>query len=90
MLTDVKCPKCNKIYEDKIIFDEEKDIVICPVCGTKCEIVKSYNSSFRLKYDNKKDVCAWSNENYASSQYYKEYDKQAKHNIFTMPTTKKT
>jgi len=29
-------------------------------------------ASFLLKYDNQKDMCGWSCDNYNSSQYYRE------------------
>jgi hypothetical protein len=87
MLCDMECPNCKKVYEDKIIFNGEK--FTCE-CGTDCVIIPSLKSTFKLKYDNKKDKCSWSAEGYASSQYYNEYDKQAKHNIFTMPAKTKT
>ncbi len=80
MLTDCRCPKCNTIYEDKILFTNET--FTCEKCGAVCEIIPSISASFRLKYDNKKDLCSWSNEGYATSQYYKEQKKLCKNNIF--------
>lgn len=79
MLIDMICPKCGNVYEDKIIFNGEE--VVCE-CGEKCEEKPNFNSTFRLKYDNKKDRVSWGAEGYSSSQYYREYDKQAKKNIF--------
>ena len=33
--------------------------------------------SFELKYDNKKDICGWSNDGYNVSRYYDEIKKSA-------------
>jgi NAD-dependent SIR2 family protein deacetylase len=88
MLTDVKCIKCGKIYEDKIIYNVEKEVILCEECGSICEIIPALNASFRLKYDNKKDKVSWGSEGYATSQYYKEQNKLCKNNIFPMPQKK--
>ncbi len=85
MLIDVRCPKCGKTYEDKIIFNENED-VICPDCNVNCNKLKSFDSTFRLKYDNKKDLCSWGAEGYSKSRYWEAQDKLAKGNIF--PVTK--
>lgn len=83
MLADVRCPKCGHIYEDKVIFNPEEEKVLCAECiDIECEILPNFSSHFKLKYDNKKDICSWSTEGYSKSQYYKEYDKQAKGNVF--------
>jgi hypothetical protein len=87
MLVDVKCPKCDTIYEDKILFS--KETFTCPDCNEECEPLPAISATFRLKYDNKKDICAWSNEGYAPSQYYREQKKQCKGNIFPVSKTGK-
>lgn len=81
MLADFVCDKCKTLYEDKVIFDVEKEQVICPSCNYPCERLVSLDNHFRLKYNNKTDKVSWGGEGYRSSQYWKEYDKQAKHNI---------
>lgn len=80
MLADFICPKCKKMFEDKVVF--EGDEIICDECDTLCEKLVSLDATFRLKYDNKTDKVTWGAEGYAESQYYREYDKQAKNNIF--------
>lgn len=82
MLVDCQCPKCNTIYEDKVLFSNET--FVCEKCNEVCIVLPNLNSSFRLKYDNKKDKVSWSGEGYASSQYYNEQKKLCKNNIFTM------
>lgn len=83
MLADVRCPVCGTIYEDKVIFNPEEEKVLCIKCGdVVCEILPTFSSHFKLKYDNKNDICSWSTEGYATSQYYKEQKKQCKGNIF--------
>lgn len=90
MLADMKCPVCQTVYEDKIIFNKETDKILCEKCGdVVCEIIPATSATFRLKYDNKKDMCAWSGESYAPSQYYSAQKKMCKNNIFPMPTKRK-
>lgn len=81
MLCDFKCKKCGKIYEDKVIFNKDNEKVICE-CGEECELIPALSATFRLKYDNRKDICSWSGEGYSTSQYYKEQKKMCKGNIF--------
>ena len=75
MLADWYCTKCDKLYEDKVTFGDEK--VVCEKCSSECEKRDAFSATFRLKYDNKKDKVSWGAEGYSSSQYYREYDKQA-------------
>jgi len=87
VLADVICPICNSVYEDKIIFNVEEDKILCVQCGdVVCEIIPAISASFRLKYDNKRDMVSWGKENYSPSQYYSAQKKLCKNNIFSMPT----
>ena len=88
MLCDVKCPKCGTVYEDKIIYNVETEEVICEKCNIACEIIPSISATFRLKYDNKKDICSWGAEGYSKSKYWSEQNKLAKKNIFVQPGNK--
>jgi len=69
---DLYCPNCNNFKKD-VIFNSISDKITekCEKCET---LMINYCScgSFELKYDNKKDVCGWSADNYNSSQYYRE------------------
>jgi hypothetical protein len=80
MLVDCRCPVCDTIYEDKILFNDE--IFLCDVCKVACERQVSLDATFRLKYDNKKDKVSWGAEGYRPSQYWNEQNKLAKKNIF--------
>ena len=70
-LYDMYCKKCD---------NEEKDVLLpvgdiyeysCHECGNwKMNKICSCKS-FKLVYNNKTDICAWGNENYESSQYWK-------------------
>jgi len=80
MLCDCECPTCKTVYEDKVLFNDEK--VICKKCNVECVIVPSFSGHFRLKYDNKKDKVSWGNEGYATSQYHSAQKKLCKNNIF--------
>jgi len=69
---DIYCPKCNKIEKD-VIFNSISDVITkkCDECNILMRNLCSCGS-FELKYDNKKDICGWSADNYNSSQYYRE------------------
>jgi hypothetical protein len=86
MLADYKCPRCTTIYENRVRFGEET--MICEKCNITCERLPSFDAKFKLKYNNRTDKCSWAAENYASSQYWREYDKQKKGNIFVQGGTK--
>jgi hypothetical protein len=81
MLVDVKCPKCGTVYEDNILFSKN-DVVECSVCKVNCDRLNNFDCTFRLVYDNKKDICSWGAENYSRSQYWDKQDAMAKGNIF--------
>lgn len=71
-LYDVNCPCCNETEEVMLKVNEE--IPECPKC--KVERVKVCNCThFKLMYNNKTDICAWSDQGYASSQYYRHVNK---------------
>lgn len=78
-LFDFFCEKCGKTVE-RIIRDGT-DSILCDCGGV---LVKQFPRTFNfyLKYDPKRDKVSWGNEGYATTQRYKEYDKQAKKNIF--------
>jgi len=65
---DTECVKCG--YEEEQFKDDDKSFSRCPLCGK--EMKKVFNKmTFKLLYNPKKDICAWSNENYATSQYWR-------------------
>jgi len=69
---DLFCPDCGHIMVD-VIFDSVHDKIEgeCPKCkGTMKNMC--HCGSFELKYDNKKDICGWSADNYNTSQYYRD------------------
>ena len=78
------CEKCGN-EEDHVVFQSDKEDVVCGKCGTV--MMKAFPDSFRFKllYDPKRDSCTWSNDQFSSTQRYREYDKMAKHNIFVQP-----
>ena len=66
---DCECQGCGnieeRISEDGVNFDP------CSNCGEEMKrIFTSFN--FRLKYNNKTDVCSWGNHGYETSQYWKD------------------
>jgi len=67
---DFKCRDCGFEWEDLIantLGEDDRDIK-CPQCGS---IIKEYlttGSTFRLKYDNTKDICDWQGN---TSQYHR-------------------
>jgi hypothetical protein len=70
---DLKCTKCDKKGED-LVWDD--DFPLCDLCGAKMEIAYSNKFTFKLLYDNKKDVCGWGGDGYATSQYYRQIKEQ--------------
>jgi len=71
ILRDLFCPICGKVKKDVAFYSINEEVV--EVCE-KCDIVMKNIcacGSFELKYDNKKDMCGWSADNYDSSQYYR-------------------
>jgi len=68
---DLICPKCGHKAID-VIFKSVHDIIDrkCPDCDEMMVNICA-NGSFELKYDNKKDICGWSADNYNTSQYYR-------------------
>lgn len=82
-LFEFKCNKCDSTVEKIISCSDIDTPQICGNCGNMLEKLFPTTMDFELKYDPKKDLVSWGNENYSSTQRYREYDKQAKHNIFT-------
>jgi len=76
------CEKCGK-EEDHVVFQSDKEDVVCE-CGNVMMKAFPDTMNFELKYNNKRDICSWAYDGYASSQYYKETNKLAKHNIYDM------
>jgi hypothetical protein len=71
-LYDVYCEKCNTELNDLLLnFDEN---LICPNCNNKMK-KKCNCSHFKLVYNNKTDICAWGDNNYETSQYWREINK---------------
>ena len=69
---DLYCPKCGKTMKD-VVFDSINDepTQLCSDCNTTMKILCNCGS-FKLLYDNTKDMCGWSSDNYNSSQYHRE------------------
>ena len=69
---DLICKNCGSIKTD-VKFKSTKSEILneCDQCGFQMYNVCNCGG-FKLKYDNKKDSCGWSDSNYASSQYYNE------------------
>lgn len=71
-LYDVYCENCKTEIDD-VFLDFDEDLT-CPECGElmrkKCNC-----SHFKLIYNNKTDICAWGDNNYETSQYWREVNK---------------
>lgn len=65
---DLYCEKCGKELFNKILKVEEE--LYCEECGEK---MKRYCNcrTFRLKYNNKTDICSWGDQGYNTSQYWR-------------------
>lgn len=70
-LLDFYCEDCDIFFEK--IIDLKKEKPNCPKCSKVGE--RSFprkSPSFRLKYDNKNDMCDWSGN---TSRYWDDYKK---------------
>jgi len=78
------CEKCGE-SEDHVVFQSDKEDVVCGKCGTV--MMKAFPDSMRFKllYNPLRDTTGWSNDGYARTQRFREYDKQCKNNIFVQP-----
>lgn len=70
-LYDVYCTKCEEETEELMRLNDTPDR--CKCGGERKILVNCRN--FKLVYDNKKDICGWGADNYATSQYWREYRK---------------
>lgn len=66
---DYKCKDCGLVKMDIYLKINDYYDKKC-FCGGDMERVCNC-SHFKLKYNNKTDKCAWSDQNYESSQYYR-------------------
>ena len=65
---DIICCECDSVED---IFMESGDkLPQCSMCGGETKRLFS-SMNFKLGYNNKTDVCGWSDTGYASSQYWK-------------------
>jgi len=85
---DFECKNCGNTKE--YIVNSDSNDVKCEKCGSAMVRLFPNKIDFRLLYDPKKDRVSWSFDGYATTQRYREYDKQAKHNIFVQPGEKDT
>ena len=65
---DIICDVCDNVEEVFIDSGAGEKYPKCSMCGG--EMKRMFSSiNFKLKYDNKTDVCGWADTGYASSQY---------------------
>ena len=70
-LNDFECPTCGVLKE---LYIDHTEKPVCDKCNTT--MIKLFNNMrFELKYNPKTDVCAWGNEGYAASQYWRDVKK---------------
>lgn len=69
-LYDYECEDCSLKEEHFESFDC-KDERFCPICNQKMRRLFPNKTSFKLVYNNKKDVCDWSGN---TTQYYRTYN----------------
>lgn len=66
---DVKCTECGNI-EEQLISNGNK-FYKCSKCGGEVKrVFTTFN--YKLVYNNKKDICGWSFNNYDRSRYWDE------------------
>jgi predicted nucleic acid-binding Zn ribbon protein len=69
ILVDLFCPECDSRKID-VFVDMKQPMPKCDECNAEMKQLIS-RMSFKLVYDNRNDSCGWSNDGYASSQYWK-------------------
>jgi hypothetical protein len=70
-LYDLHCSNCDYVKVDEFYKINEK-LPKCPKCGK--QLSKTCNcTTFKLKYDNKKDICDWNGN---TSRYWDIYNKE--------------
>jgi putative FmdB family regulatory protein len=69
---DVYCKNCNITKE--VLLKVDEPIPNCSECGEVLTKVCNCHS-FKLVYNPKTDICAWGNENYATTQRYRHISK---------------
>ncbi len=73
-LYEYQCENCEFVVE-KIEFGDEIDrLHICPKCSLIMKRNFTPTSTFRLKYDTKKDKVSWGAEGYSSTQRYRKLE----------------
>jgi putative FmdB family regulatory protein len=68
---DVHCEKCNENIEEWLKMDEEPR----PCENCKQRRVKLPGGYFKLVYNNKTQICGWSDNNYETNRYWSEVKK---------------
>mgnify|MGYP000893691107 CR=1 FL=1 len=79
---DFECKECNRIVEVIETISKSEEEHRCNKCGRLMKKLAPTKMTFHLKYHPKKDIVSWGNEGCSRTQRYREYDKQAKGNIF--------
>ena len=74
IMVDLFCPECDKRVIDEFV-DNNLPMPMCDVCNVEMKKLVSHQMTFKLVYDNRRDSCGWSNDGYASSQYWKDIKK---------------
>lgn len=75
---DIQCEKCNEVTE--VFMECENGVILyefpdCKKCGGKTK--RTYSKfNFKLVYDNKTQICGWSNNGYATNKYWDAVNKQ--------------
>ena len=73
---DYECTICGKKKEVLTIGKEiAENQHICEKCGVVMKKMFPVGTSFKLKYDPKKDKVSWGDQNYSSTQRYREIRK---------------
>lgn len=70
---DLLCKACE--HEEIDVIKKADEEVLCPRCGDPMVHICN-KMTFKLSYNNQTDSCGWSNDGYASSQYWNDYKKQ--------------
>lgn len=81
---DFVCLECESIFEE--MLEDGEEFPKCPICSG--DVARTWTTfNYKLVYNPAKDIVTWGNENYATSQYWKDYKAARERGEKVMPAT---
>lgn len=81
-----KCEECEFI-DERLEFGEEIEAPHpCPKCNKEMERIMPTTMNFRLRSNNKTDICGWSDSGYETNRYWEDVNKERAKGKDVQPT----